>query len=157
MARGNLIALDYGRRRVGVAGCSGDVPIAFGITTLEINGLEDLPGKLKPILTERDVKEIIIGFPLTLGDRLGDLSGEILKLRRLLQAEGLSVRLVDEALSSRKANDLLHQRRRRIKKPDRDRTSAALILQEYLDGHLPPLPESQTIELEKQILPGNKL
>lgn len=139
----NLVALDYGRRRVGVAGCRSDVPIAFGLTTLTIKDPDDLISQLEPILRERSAKEIIVGFPLTLADKPGTLIPEILALTSRLQGRGWQVHLVDEALSSRRADEILQERGRRARKGDRDRASAALILQEFLDGRLPPISEEE--------------
>lgn len=153
MTGSSLIALDYGRRRVGLAGCSGDVAIAFGLTTLTILDLPDLVGQLKPILMERAVKEVIIGFPLSLADQPGPICGEIFILMDQLQALGLSVLLVDEALSTRCAETLLRERGRRPVKANRDRTSAALLLQEYLDGRLPPFNSEEVEILRRKIKP----
>lgn len=135
----NCIALDYGRRRVGVAGCVKGVSVAFGITTLIIRDLDDLCKQLDPILKERSIEEIILGFPLTLKDTPGTLKEEVLTLFDQLTDRGFVVRLVDEALSSKKAAGLLRKRKRKSQKEDFDRASAALILQEFLDGKLPPL------------------
>lgn len=135
----SLIALDYGRRRVGVAGCKGDHRIAFGITTLQIRDSNDLIAQLLPLLRERSVTEVVIGFPVTLGDKPGTLSKEVLALAGKLKTHGYHVHLVDEALSSLRASEMLRQRGKRTRKEDIDRSSAALILQEYLDGTLPPL------------------
>ena len=138
-----IIAIDYGRKRVGIAGCQAEISIAFGITTLVIQGLNDLLKQLEPILEERSVSEIVIGFPITLGDKPGTLKDDVLKFRERLTDEGYIVHLVDEALSSVKAAGKLQQRGRRAKKGDFDRTAAAIILQEYLDGYLPPLSEEE--------------
>lgn len=146
----NLIALDYGRRRVGVAGCRAEVPIAFGITTLTVRGLDDLITQLRPILSERAAREIVLGFPLTLGDKPGVLKQEILQLANRFLSEGLVVHLVDEALSSRRAAGILRQRGRRAQKGDCDRASAALILQEFLDGRLPPLSPEEISRMQAE-------
>lgn len=122
--------------------------MAFGITTLTIENLWDLVIQLKPILESRQTSEILLGFPMTLNDTPGTLAGEILSLFRLLKAEGFTVHLVDEALSSSRAADLLRQRGKRVRKEDHDRAAAAILLQEYLDGRLPPLSEAEISRLE---------
>lgn len=58
----NLMALDYGRRRVGLAGSGADTSIAFGIETLQISGIEDLLEQLQPILKERKTDEILSAY-----------------------------------------------------------------------------------------------
>jgi putative Holliday junction resolvase len=152
-ARDSILALDYGRRRVGIAGCSGDVSIAFGIDTLIIDGLDDLMEQLIPIIRQRSISGIIVGFPITLGDKPGSLTEEIFALVRRLEEHGLSVLLVDEALSSRRASSILRQRGRSSRKEDRDRASAAVILQDFLDGHLPPLTSVDIERLRSKIDP----
>jgi putative Holliday junction resolvase len=142
----SLIALDYGRRRVGVAACSEALPIAFGITTLLIDSSEDLISQLRGILAERQVTDIVIGVPISLGDHPGMLLPEILDLKSRFESEGLAVHLVDEALSSRKADELLRHRGGKRHREDRDRAAAALILQEYMDGLLPPITEEELMK-----------
>ncbi len=135
--------MDYGRRRVGVAGSSSGLNLVFGITTLTITGMADLLRQLEPILQERAVKEIILGFPLTLGNKPGTLTSEVLSLAQALIDRGLVVHLVDEALSSKLAEGVLRQRPGRSRKEDRDRAAAAWLLQEYLAGTLPPLSAAE--------------
>jgi putative Holliday junction resolvase len=145
-----MIAVDYGRRRVGVAGCNDEVAIAFGLDTLQQDENQDLAECLAEIMIQRGVKDLVLGLPITLGDRPGDLCAEILTLADRLSQRGYKVHLVDEALSSRKAQAMLRQRGKRHRKEDRDRASAALLLQEYLDGQLPEIgaPWLEKIRLE---------
>lgn len=147
---GAIIALDYGRRRVGIAGCSGDVSIAFGIDTLKVSGLDDLLDQLEPILHQRGVRKVVLGFPVTLGDRPGSLKEEILELAGRLRDRDMTIHLVDEALSSQRASSMLQKRGRHPRKEDRDRASAAIILQDFLDGRLPPLTLKDIEQLQSR-------
>jgi putative Holliday junction resolvase len=148
-----LLALDYGRRRVGVAGAAPDLPIAFGLTTLVIRDLDDLMAQLEPILAQREADTVVVGFPLSLAGYAGPVAGDVLELARRLEARGLTVCLVDEALSSRRAGDMLRQRKKRGRKEDLDRASAALLLQEYLDGDLPPLTPEEIARVTSNLSP----
>lgn len=147
---GAIVALDYGRRRVGIAGCRGDVSIAFGIDTLIVNGLEDLLAQLEPIFHQRGVREVVVGFPITLGDKPGTLRDEIFELAGRLKDLGITVHLVDEALSTQRASSILRKRGRRARREDRDRASAAIILQDFLDGRLPPLTAQEIEHLQSR-------
>jgi putative holliday junction resolvase len=142
----NLLAIDYGRRRVGIAGNARGSSIAFGITTLVIKGLNDLWEQLEPILKERKIDRIILGLPITLADNAGPIVEDIFYLRNCLLERGYSIDLVDEALSSSDASKLLAFRGRKTKKTDVDRTAAAVFLQAYLNGTLLPLTPK---EIEK--------
>jgi putative Holliday junction resolvase len=146
-----IIAIDYGRRRIGVAGCHEDVPIAFGLDTLILDNLDEIPARIGNLLAERESNEVVLGLPISLGDRPGELCGEIIALAEALQTRGFVVHLVDEALSSRRAADVLRQRGKRPRKEDHDRVSAALLLQEYLDGRLPEFSREQIENMKKVI------
>jgi putative transcription antitermination factor YqgF len=124
-----------------VAASETGISIAFGLTTLAIRGLNDLLQQLEPIMAERRPGAVVIGVPLGLEGKPGPVTSDILALARRLEQKGLAVILVDEALSSRKAGEVLRQRGKRSQKEDVDRASAAILLQEYLDGLLPPLTE----------------
>jgi len=132
----NYLAIDYGKRRVGIAGCVGEVKIAFGITTIIINGMPDLLQQLQPILDKRNISDVVLGFPITLGDKPGSLKSEILELANLLQERNYVVHLVDEAMSSEKASQKLRERGKSSPKASIDRAAAALFLQEFIDGEL---------------------
>jgi putative Holliday junction resolvase len=147
----NYLALDYGRRRVGVAAAEAGISIAFGVTTLLIHNLKDLLSQLEPILQQRQPQTIILGFPLGLEERPGPVAGDILSLRRDLQKAGWAVMLVDEALSSHTAASLLRNRGKRSPKEAVDRSAAAVLLQDYLDGRLSPLPEIEIQQLTRHI------
>ena len=146
-----IIAIDYGRRRVGVAVSQDEIGIAFGLDTLILDHPHEiLPGILN-ILTERGSREVVLGLPISLGDRPGELCGEIIVLAEALQGRGIVVHLVDEALSSKTAGVMLRQRGRRPSKEDRDRASAAFLLQEYLDGRLPEFSREHIEKIKHEI------
>jgi len=151
-----IVALDYGRRRVGVAYAAPDVAIAFGWTTLTIRGARDLWEQLQRLLGERSADQVVIGLPVTLGDRPGALCAEILRLSERLEEAGYQVLLVDEALSSRRAADLQRQQGGRRPRAALDRTAAALLLQEYLDGLLPEFSQPEIAGLRKKITSVNR-
>jgi len=146
-----IIAIDYGRRRVGVAASQDEIGIAFGLDTLIIDHADEILAGILSILTERDSREAVMGLPISLGDRPGELCGEIIALAEALQGRGVVVHLVDEALSSKTAGALLRQRGRRQSKENQDRAAAAFLLQEYLDGRLPEFSREQIEKIKHEI------
>lgn len=58
------IALDIGQRRTGVAYAESGLGVPFPLETITHTSLEELYTKLKPLLEERSIDEIIIGLPL---------------------------------------------------------------------------------------------
>ena len=151
MSGRNIVAIDYGRRRVGVAASQDEIGIAFGLDTLIIDHPDEIIPGILNLLTERDSREVVLGLPISLGDRPGELCGEIMALAEALQGQGVVVHLVDEALSSKTAGAMLRRRGRRPSKEDRDRAAAALLLQEFLDGRLPEFSREQIEKIKQEI------
>jgi putative holliday junction resolvase len=146
-AQGRILALDYGRARIGLA--IADTSDAEGrpLTTLErINRNEDMR-RLREVAREYRVSHVIVGLPLRLDGTRGDMAEEAARFaQRVHKQLGLPVEMVDERLTSWEAERLLeeHQgrtlnaphgkkRKKDAAKPTVDAMAAALILKEYLD------------------------
>jgi putative transcription antitermination factor YqgF len=57
----NILSLDVGSKRIGVAGADSSLPIAVPLATLEVNGQEvDAIAKL---IAERSVDTVVVGYP----------------------------------------------------------------------------------------------
>jgi putative holliday junction resolvase len=146
-----ILALDYGRKRIGLALADSEARIAEPYTTLErINRNEDIR-RLREFIRRSHVAQIIVGLPLRLDGTPGEMAGEATRFaQRLRKQLGLPVELVDERLSSWEAERILEEEMgRRIthtKTRDGRRTStrasdgkynvdavaAMVILREYL-------------------------
>lgn len=146
-----ILALDYGRRKIGLALADSEARIAEPFTTLErINRNEDMR-RLRELARDHHVRQIIVGLPLRLDGTPGDMAEEAARFaERLRKQLGLPVDLVDERLTSWEAERVLEEELgRRIthaeahpgrKKPTRtsdgkhtvDAVAAMLILREYL-------------------------
>lgn len=142
-----ILALDYGRARIGLAIAGVDAALAQPLGTLDrINRNEDMR-RLRELVREHDVRQIVVGLPLRLDGTRGDMAEEAARFgQRVHKQLGLPVEMVDERLTSWEAERLLeeHQGRtihaasskKRMKenaKPGVDAMAAALILKEYLD------------------------
>ena len=130
-----ILALDVGRKRIGVAVSD---PLGFtaqGLMVLERRD-QDIDRLLK-IARPYQVQEVLVGLPRHLNGRLGEQAEEIMALAQAL-GEALQAKVVtwDERLSTVEAERLLieadmsRRRRRRVV----DQVAATLILQAYLDS-----------------------
>lgn len=130
-----ILAIDYGDRRVGLA-----VSDALGITAqpigyVKINSFGDAIEKIKPYISEYDVKKIILGLPKNMSGEEGERAfitrdfGERLKI-----ATGIEPEFVDERLTTVYADHTLNSLnvKGRNKTGKKDILSAVLILQSYL-------------------------
>ncbi|AFY31192.1 Holliday junction resolvase RuvX [Calothrix sp. PCC 7507] len=132
----SALGLDFGRKRIGVAGCDRTGLIATGITTIERSSFEQDVEQLRLLVHERQVEILVMGLPYSMDGSLGFQARQVQKFAtRLAKALKLPVEYVDERLTSYQAEQLLIAEKR---SPSRhkaliDRKAASLILQQWLD------------------------
>jgi putative Holliday junction resolvase len=101
---------------------------------LEVVPSGDLPSYLRRLVDERDVREVVVGVPRTLGGEVGFQARRILATLDALKRDFPGVRFVewDERLTTRIAAAGIGGGK---KKPARlDHLAAARMLQEYLES-----------------------
>lgn len=143
---GVILAIDYGKKRLGLA-----LSDEFGITSrpfatwTRINRRRDL-ARLRDLVRQEKIRRIVVGLPLHLDGKPSEMSEEARSFAlRVEKAIGLPVEMVDERLSSWEAQETVSQmhssKRPRsssgcsepAKKNPIDDIAAAIILREYLD------------------------
>ncbi|MDF5708787.1 MAG: Holliday junction resolvase RuvX [Nostoc sp. S4] len=132
----SALGLDFGRKRIGVAGCDRTGLIATGIVTIERTSFDRDVEQMREIVNERQVQILVMGLPYSMDGSLGFQARQVQKFaKRLAKALNLPVEYVDERLTSFQAEQLLIAENR---SPSRhkgliDRKAACLILQQWLD------------------------
>lgn len=148
---GKILALDYGRTKIGLALADAQARIAEPHDTLaRVNRNEDMR-RLREFVRDHAVKQIVVGLPLRLDGSAGDMAEEARRFaERVRKQIAVPVELVDERLTSWQAEQVLEQefgRRITHKETPRgrqkitrisdgkytvDSIAAMLILREYL-------------------------
>ncbi|HVM76481.1 MAG TPA: Holliday junction resolvase RuvX [Candidatus Saccharimonadales bacterium] len=151
-AEGRILALDYGRKKIGLALADARARVAEPYDTLErINRNEDMR-RLRELVRDQGVKQILVGLPLRLDGSAGEMAEEVKRFaERVRKQIGVPVELVDERLTSWQAEQLLEQEfgrriehketpqgRKRLARPADskytvDAVAALVILREYLE------------------------
>jgi len=155
-----ILALDYGRTKIGLALADSAARIAQPYNTMErINRNEDMR-RLRELARDLGVRQIVVGLPLRLDGTGGEMADEATRFaQRVRKQIGLPVELVDERLSSWEAERILeeemgrrivheetpHGRKKTAGAADGkytvDAVAAMVILREYLART--PLPEER--------------
>jgi putative Holliday junction resolvase len=145
-ATGKILAVDYGRARIGLAIAESPNGIAQPLGTLErVNRNEDMR-RLRELVRDHAVKLILIGLPLRLDGTRGEMADEAERCaQRMRKQIGVPVEMADERLTSWEAERLLEEEFGRkskqldgaSKKKDAakftvDSIAATIILREYL-------------------------
>ena len=132
-----IMGIDYGDKRVGIALSDALGITAQGYGTLENTGGKRLFEKIKQIITENDVGEIVVGMPKNMDSTEG-FRAEITQgfIERLAGYTDAEITLWDERLTTVAAHGLLSELDVRGKKRKAlvDTVSAALILEGYLEN-----------------------
>ena len=131
-----LIGLDLGSRRIGVSICDERQSIATPFKTISKTNTNELIAQLKVIISEYNIKGIIIGNPINMDGSLGRSAQSVNDVSsNIAQAIDLDVCLWDERLSTVGAFNLSSQLDVNVSKREKyiDQNAAAFILQGAID------------------------
>jgi len=134
--KSRLLGVDPGKKRIGIAICDENKIVATPLTTLIKNNFLDLLIQINKIISDNDIKGIVIGNPINMDGSPSQSSQSAKDLAiNLSKNISIPITLWDERLSSRGAfnlsNDLNVNTSKKISKLDEN--SAAFILQGILD------------------------
>jgi putative Holliday junction resolvase len=143
---GKILAVDYGRARIGLAIAEAPQGMAQPLGTLQrINRNEDMR-RLRELVRGQQVKLILVGLPLRLDGSRGEMAEETERFaQRIRKQIGVPVEMADERLTSWQAERLLEEefgrkskqvdgasKKKDIAKFTVDSVAATIILREYL-------------------------
>lgn len=133
-----ILGIDYGTRRLGLALSDPLGITAQPFSTMERTSKKREVEKLKEIISEYEVEQIVIGLPTGMNGSPGKLWDEVQQYITLLERTlGLEIHGWDERLTTTEAErmligaDVSRKRRREVT----DKIAAAIMLQAYLDAH----------------------
>jgi putative Holliday junction resolvase len=114
-----ILAIDYGKVRIGLALADIETALPRPLTTIErVNRNEDMR-RLRELAREHAVKEIVVGLPLRLDGTRGEMAEEATRFgERVRKQLGLPVEMVDERLTSWEAERLLEEQAGKIFRDD---------------------------------------
>lgn len=135
MAR--IIALDYGKKRTGIAVTD---PLQIIANMLDTVDTRELIGYLKKYFSIEEVEKVIIGYPLNFDDTPTDATPLVEKFIPKFQHvfPHIPIEKADERMTSKMASQAIARmglsKKQREKKELIDAVSATIILQEYLES-----------------------
>ena len=136
-----VMGLDYGSSTVGVA-----ISDSMGLTAQPVetihrkgeNKLRRTYARLRELIDEYEVGEIVVGLPKHMNGELGDRAERSMEFAKELETKvGLPVALWDERMTTQAATQVLDAGgvHREDQKKYVDKLAASLILQGYLGNH----------------------
>lgn len=129
-----LLGIDYGKSKVGLALGDDITKMAFGLKTISNEGNKKLIEEIKKIVEEEDIELVVVGKPVNLQGK-EEIPKELQEFFDEVKAMN-SVVWEDEKLSTKQAESMAKQipgKPVRLKDID-DKLAAMVILQSYLDS-----------------------
>lgn len=133
---GQILAIDYGKARCGIAATDDMQIIASGLDTVSTPLLTEF---LKKYFGENKVDEVVIGLPVDLKGNISEVETDILQFIEIFEKEfpAVKVNRFDERFTSKMASFFISQsgknKKQRQQKGLIDKVSATLILQNFLE------------------------
>lgn len=134
-----VLAVDYGKKRIGIAVSDADGRIAFPVDTVAAGS--SLAASVEAVARHVDrerVAQVIVGLPLAMDGSPGPAARHCQRFADALAARvAVPVRTWDERFSTRQAERSLLEAdvRRERRKEVIDQVAATLILQSFLDAN----------------------
>jgi putative holliday junction resolvase len=133
-----VLALDLGRKRIGVAVSDELCLVARTLTTILSRGRNADAAAIAALVQEQRAGRVIVGLPLHLSGEAGAQASKVHKFGAYLATQlAVPVEYWDERFTSVEASRLLSQAgiSPRKQRDQIDATAAAVLLQSYLDAH----------------------
>jgi len=131
-----ILAIDYGKARCGIAATDDFQIIASALETVETSSLISF---LKKYFSENKVETIVIGLPVDLKGNMSEVEKEIQQFIEVLGNDFPDIRVerLDERFTSKIASFFISQsgknKKKRQEKGLIDKVSATIILQNFLE------------------------
>lgn len=131
-----VVAIDYGKVRCGIAATDDMQLIASALTTVETKNIFSF---LKKYFSENKVETLVIGLPTDLKGNLSEIETDILKFIEKVKElfPEVEIHRFDERFTSKMASFFISQsgknKKQRQEKALIDKVSATIILQNFLE------------------------
>lgn len=138
--RGSILALDYGRKRIGAAVSDPQRRFSSPLEVYNPQSTEHDARHYRRLVAEHEVAWIVVGLPVHASGSESAMSAEARRFALKLGREvDRPVVMIDERYTSQEADDLLREAGLRAsqRKDQRDKLAAYLMLQAYLDAGCP--------------------
>ena len=120
------LAIDVGSTRIGVAVSEGTLALPLE----SISAADNAVTRVIEIATEKQVTTIYVGLPLNLKGDFTASTQSAIEFAKQLAGQGVTVRMIDERLTTKSAQQMLHSSGKKVKESREyiDAQAAALIL-----------------------------
>lgn len=134
-----ILAIDFGLKRIGLA-ISDELKL-IAVPYRAVPNDENVLDEIVKIIDMEGVDEVVIGLPLNLDGREGEIARKVRQFGEELKKhlENITIKFFDERFTSRMAEKKFMEKEKKIPlgekdKKEIDKLAAAYLLQNYLDS-----------------------
>jgi putative Holliday junction resolvase len=128
-----VMAIDLGRKRVGVAFSDEQAFMCVDALAFRVRDDRDLIKKIENLVAERDVAEIVVGYPINLNCERTQTTRWAERIYTLLKERyHFPVNLLDERMTTALAERFVPLKERKKDRSKVDAVAASLLLADYL-------------------------
>ncbi len=131
-----IVGLDLGTKTLGVSITDKTKSLVSPLKVIHFSkeDYEDAYLKLKDLLKDYEVELLVLGLPKNMDGTIGFAGERSLNFQKLLESKGYMVVLEDERLTTKLAENIIHENTQNVKetKSKIDSLAASLILESYL-------------------------
>jgi putative Holliday junction resolvase len=120
------LAIDVGSARIGLAISEGSLALPLETIAASTEAL----ATIREIIERKDVSVVYVGLPLNLRGEFTPSTTKAVEFAKSLSGDGLTVRMIDERMTTKSAQQLLQKTGKKVKESREyiDAQAAALIL-----------------------------
>jgi putative Holliday junction resolvase len=120
------LAIDVGSARIGLAISEGSLALPLETIAATAEAL----ATIREIIERKDVSVVYVGLPLNLRGEFTPSTTKAIEFAKSLSVDGLAVRMIDERMTTKSAQQLLQKTGKKVKESREyiDAQAAALIL-----------------------------
>ncbi len=131
-----IVGLDLGTKTLGVSITDKTASLVSPLKVIHFSkeDYEDAIKKLQDLLKDYEVELLVLGLPKNMDGTIGFAGERSLNFQKLLESKGYKVVLEDERLTTKLAENIIHENTDNVKnaKSKIDSLAASLILESYL-------------------------
>ena len=131
-----LVGLDLGTKTLGVSITDKTRTLVRPLEVIKFSFEEyyEALEKIIKLLNEYNINEVVLGLPKNMDGSLGFAAERSMKFKKILEEKGIIVNLEDERLTTKSAENIIHDNNMNIKntKHKIDSIASSIILESYL-------------------------
>lgn len=131
-----ILGLDLGTKSLGIAITDKSNTLVSPLKVLNFKNedYEYAINEVEKIIKEKEIAKIVLGLPKNMDGSIGFAGNRSLRFKEMLENKGIEVILVDERLTTKSAEDIIHLNNEHVKgtKNKIDAIAASIILDTYL-------------------------